>query len=78
MKVYHFSVGFTTTKIRFHGDFMTKFSNVDDILMSGKHALTAKLKTWDKKGEMVNFFEIYRFDDYGDEISIYKWEHSLP
>ena len=53
---------------------MTKFSNVDDIVMTGKQVLTSKLKTWEQKGETVNFFEIYRFDDNGDEISIYKWE----
>lgn len=73
MKVYHFSVDFLFSKILYHGEFVCSYKSTDEIIRAGKQALTKRLKEWKQEGSSVVFFEIYRFDEHGDEIKIYEW-----
>ena len=74
MRIYHFSVMFDGSDVRYHGEFMTNSIQRNDIVQRAKIKLTEKLKSWKRDGKDVVFFEVYRFDNEGNEIEIFKFE----
>lgn len=74
MRIYHFSVRFYGSDMSYHGEFMTNSIQRNDIVQLAKIKLTEKMKVWKWDGKDVVFFEVYRFDDDGNEVSVFKFE----
>ena len=74
MRIYHFSVQFAGSEMSYHGEFLTNSVVREEIIYKAKQKLTEKLPIWRREGKDVISFEVYRFDDEGKEISIFKFE----
>lgn len=58
----------------YHGDFASAFVKVDDIKDKAKAVLSSKLDCWQQQAKDIVAFEIYRYNDSGEEIKVFKWD----
>ena len=73
MKKYHFSAKIKGCTFIYHGEFLTSFTEVDEIVKKSKVTLLEKLKNWNLKPEDITSFEVYYFDGEKD-VSVFKYE----
>lgn len=74
MRIYHFSVQFAGSEMKYHGEFLTNSVAREEIIHKAKQKLTEKLPTWKRDGKDVVSFEVYRFDEEEKEVVIFKFE----
>ena len=69
MKIYHFTVNFSSHTLAHHAEFLTAKTEKEAIIFAAKVKLTEKMKAWRVTSEELISFEIYD----NDRKIIFEW-----
>ena len=69
MKIYHFTVNFSSHTLAHHAEFLTAKTENEAIIFEAKVKLTEKMKEWKVTAAELSVFEVYD----NDRKTIFEW-----